>query len=86
MATRTKKTRRRRPDLTPIEEAIADVRARAAAVGLRLSGDKFTATLPAVRCTQDERERVERMAGAEGISLAEHIRRRSVADPPGEAS
>ena len=83
MAPRTRKTGRR-PHPAAIASRVAsqidELRAQAARLGVRLAGEgNLTATLPATRCTPDERERAEEMATAAGISLTEHIRRRASA-------
>ena len=55
----------------------AQLEAAAAAAGLRVARPFLTATLPAARCTPAERERAQQLAAEAGISLTEHIRRRS---------
>lgn len=74
--------RRRRAPLDPVQAEIAELRARAAQVGIRFAGEILTARLPQARCTPEERERAQEMADAAGISLSEHIRRRVVVGGP----
>lgn len=78
-----KRTRnRRRPDpVDPVEAEIAELRARAAALGIRFAGERLTSFLPQARCTPEERERAQKFADDQGISLSEHVRRRAILDP-----
>lgn len=62
-----------------IDAEIAEVKARAAQLGIRMAGERLTAWFPQARCTPEEREHAQRLADAEGISLSELIRRRVVA-------
>ena len=77
MKHRTRRTPRRLGASIDVE--IAEVKARAAQLGIRLSGERLTAWFPQARCTPEERERAQQLANAEGISLSELIRRRVVA-------
>ncbi len=56
-----------------------DLEAAAAAAGMKLAPAPRTATLPAARCTEVERDMIEDLARRRGISIAEHIRRRAIA-------
>jgi hypothetical protein len=68
----------RRPKKTAVEAQIAAVRAEADALGLRLSGETWDSSLPAVRCSKANRAKAEELAAAAGIKLTEHIRRRAI--------
>ncbi len=56
-----------------------DLEAAAAAGGMKLAPAPRTATLPATRCTDVERDMVADLAARRGISIAEHIRTRAIA-------
>jgi hypothetical protein len=69
--------------MSPIEAEIAEVRARAHAVGIRLAGERLTAFLPQARCTPEQRARAQQLADEKGVSLSDHIVRRAISSEDG---
>jgi hypothetical protein len=76
MARRTKRGPVGRTNPKDFDATIARVH-RAAERSIH--ADRLTATLPASRCTPEERQVAEQLANARGLRLSEHLRSRAVA-------